>query len=89
MRRVLPLRRVESPTPCVDSANLFDPAVEGEVPPSVVHRHRAAANLCRACPYRVACFEEAVESRATGIYGGKLLVDGVRPRPGRSRDRRV
>ena len=78
MSLTLPLHRLESRTPCVDYPTLFDAVADGEVRETAMLRHRAAADLCRGCAYRVACLEEAVEARATGVFGGMFLVDGLR-----------
>jgi hypothetical protein len=78
MIRTPPLQRLESPTPCVDAPALFDAVSDNELRETAMLRHRAAADLCRSCGYRVACLEEAAEARATGVFGGMLLVDGLR-----------
>jgi hypothetical protein len=43
-----------------------------------------AGDVCAECPFRFDCLQWAVLTKATGVWGGELLFDGViRPNLGR------
>lgn len=58
---------------------------EGERQPERDVRERRAKAVCAGCPARAACLDYAIESRATGVWGGQNEDDRKRERRRRGR----
>ena len=69
--------------PCIGQQHLFFP-VDAETPGDVQARNNQAKRICRTCPNRLPCLEQALERNEQGVWGG--TTDGDRQQIRRNRD---
>lgn len=69
----------ETPTPCQDNPDPFDAVLDRPSKATV----EAAKAICVPCGHKEACYLHALSLKLPGVYGGRLLLTGVKPPKGR------
>ncbi|WML63202.1 WhiB family transcriptional regulator [Rhodococcus sp. AH-ZY2] len=57
---------------CAGKAPLFDDELPGETTEARSERLAYAANICRGCPVRTACYAASLEHDAAGLWAGRI-----------------